>query len=310
VWEGTLPKIKFTAAAVVRLSLPEKGRVDYFDANLPAFGVRLSHTGARKYFVMTRIYGKLVRLTIGKAKLKDDDIGFSLKEAREKAGELTALAEKGIDPRELREAEKEANITAAKNTFKVIGERFMEKYAKPRLSAATIREYERSLFGADMKRWQERPISSITKNDVRNLLNRMVSRGSAGAANNRLAYLRKFFNWCAEEDIIEHPPTDRIKRPAPKKIGDRVLTLEEIPFVWKAFEAEGGIFGDLFKLLLLTGQRRAEVGGMTWDELFDLESEKPYWEIPAIRTKNKRPQIVPLSELEHFPLIQVHSPQL
>ena len=99
-----MPKIKFTAAAVARLSLPEKGRVDYFDANLPAFGVRLSHTGARKYFVMTRIFGKLVRLTIGKAKLKDDDIGFSLKEAREKAGELTALTERGIDPRELREA--------------------------------------------------------------------------------------------------------------------------------------------------------------------------------------------------------------
>lgn len=295
VSEDILPKLKFTAAAVARLTPPEQGRVDYFDANLPAFGVRISHTSARKYFVMTRIYGKLARLTIGKAKLRDNDIGFSLKEAREKAGELTALAERGIDPRELREADKEANTIAAQNTFKVVGERFMEKYVKPRLSPSTVREYERALFCADMKRWQGRPVSSVTKSDIRNLLDKMVNRGSAGAANNRLAYLRKFFNWCAEEDIIEHPPTDRIKPPAPKKVGDRVLALEEISLVWKAFDAEGKLFGDLFKLLLLTGQRRAEVGGMTWDELNDLETDNPFWEIPATRTKNKRPQIVPLS---------------
>ncbi|WP_417798984.1 hypothetical protein [Terasakiella pusilla] len=73
------------------------------------------------------------------------------------------------------------------------------------------------------------------------------------------------------------------------------MTEEECKLVWAAFDAEGGPFGDLFKLLLLTGQRRSEVGGMTWDELRDLDGENPTWEIPSHRTKNKRPYIVPLS---------------
>jgi integrase len=46
--------------------------------------------------------------------------------------------------------------------------------------------------------------------------------------------------------------------------------------------------------LLLTGQRRGEVAGMTWSELRDLSNENAIWEIPGNRTKNKRSHIVPL----------------
>lgn len=63
------------------------------------------------------------------------------------------------------------------------------------------------------------------------------------------------------------------------------------------FGAEGGAFCDLFRLLLLTGQRRAEVGGMLRAELSDLDGDKPTWEIPSDRTKNGRPHIVPLAPL-------------
>src|SRR5262249_55474530 len=51
-------------------------------------------------------------------------------------------------------------------------------------------------------------------------------------------------------------------------------------------------FGDLAKLLLLTGQRRTEVAGMRWSEI---DCEKREWHIPATRTKNAQPHLVPLS---------------
>ena len=51
----------------------------------------------------------------------------------------------------------------------------------------------------------------------------------------------------------------------------------------------------LFQLILLTGQRRAEVAGMRFDELRGLDGDEPIWEIPAWRTKNKLPHIVPLT---------------
>ncbi|NVJ92624.1 MAG: hypothetical protein HWE34_13255 [Methylocystaceae bacterium] len=108
-------------------------------------------------------------------------------------------------------------------------------------------------------------------------------------SNNTLAYLRKFFNWCVDQEILEHSPADRVKAPALKVVGDRVLSEDEIKIVWQAFEEEGQIFGNLFKLLLLTGQRRSEVVKMTIDECKGLNTLEPIWEIPAHRTKNNRP---------------------
>ena len=47
------------------------------------------------------------------------------------------------------------------------------------------------------------------------------------------------------------------------------------------------------KLLLLTGQRRREIGDLAWSEI-DLDARQI--ELPAIRTKNNRPHLVPLSD--------------
>jgi integrase len=62
--------------------------------------------------------------------------------------------------------------------------------------------------------------------------------------------------------------------------------------LWKACEKVGWPFGDLTRMLILTGQRRGEVAGMTWDEI-DLTAR--IWTIPAARAKNGREHKVPLS---------------
>lgn len=290
-----MPKIKLTALAVARLSPPTSGQVDYFDTAMPAFGVRVSLAGTRTYFVMTRVHGKLARLTIGKAKINDDDPGLSLKDAREKAGEWTDLASRGLDPRQLKAQERQDNAERSRNTFKAVGERFMRQHVEPRLAASTQREYKRVLVGPDTAAWANRPISAITRADVRSVLDAMIERGSPSAANSTLSYLAKFFNWCADQDLIEMPPTERMKKPSPTVVGERTLSEAEIVQVWRAFEAEGGTFRDLFKLLLLTGQRRAEVGEMRRRELIGLDGEQPTWEILGVRTKNSRSHLVPLA---------------
>ena len=53
-------------------------------------------------------------------------------------------------------------------------------------------------------------------------------------------------------------------------------------------------FGDLCKLLLLTGSRREEVARMTWAELAD---DLSTLRLPGNRTKNHMPHNVPLSAL-------------
>lgn len=290
-----MPKMKLTTLAVGRIAPPKRGQTDYFDAAMPAFGVRVSSAGTRTFFAMTRVHGKLVRLTIGKAKLADDAPGLTLAEAREKAGAWIELAGRGIDPRQQKDQERQDNADRARNTFKAVGERFMKQYVEPRLAASTQREYRRVLFGADTAAWTKRPVASITRADVRAVLDAIVERGSPSTANNTLAYLGKFFNWCAEKDLIELPPTNRIKKPGPKTVGERTLNEAEIAEAWQAFETEGGSFREMFKLLLLTGQRRAEVGEMHRSELVGLDGDRPTWELPGKRTKNGRPHVIPLA---------------
>jgi integrase len=143
--------------------------------------------------------------------------------------------------------------------------------------------------------WRDRRISQIGKRDVIDVIESIDGRGSPGASKRTLVYLRKFFNWCGERDIITQIPTDRIRPPHPEVKRDRVLSDDEIQHLLVALEAEQSIFGLLFRILLLTGHRRAEVAGMRWSELRDIDSESALWEIPGSRTKNKQTHLVPLS---------------
>jgi integrase len=73
---------------------------------------------------------------------------------------------------------------------------------------------------------------------------------------------------------------------------DRVLSDEELAALWQATGSIGHPFGPLFRLLILTGQRREEVAGMDWSEL---DRETASWLIRSYRTKNRKAQLVPLS---------------
>ena len=116
------------------------------------------------------------------------------------------------------------------------------------------------------------------------------------------AALSSMFSWLKRQRRIESNPCAGVHRPAGPKARDRVLTADEIRWFWRACEsvdaplAPGAPrpFGPLLKVLLLTGQRRNEVAGMTRDELSD---DGATWNIPGSRTKNGRAHVVPLPPL-------------
>src|SRR5262245_25850027 len=78
--------------------------------------------------------------------------------------------------------------------------------------------------------------------------------------------------------------TDAGKRGAPR---ERVLSDVELAAIWKATVEIGGHYGAIIQLLLLTGSRRAEIGGMAWSEL-NLDAPNPTWTLPRERSKNHR----------------------
>ena len=49
--------------------------------------------------------------------------------------------------------------------------------------------------------------------------------------------------------------------------------------------------GRITKLLILSGQRKGEIGDLTWDEIATRQID-----LSGARTKNKRPHVIPLSD--------------
>jgi integrase len=68
-----------------------------------------------------------------------------------------------------------------------------------------------------------------------------------------------------------------------------VLSNAELVAVWNACDGDDD-YGHIVRLLILTGARRQEIGGMQWTE-FDPVGN---WTLPAARSKNKRQHVVAL----------------
>jgi len=82
--------------------------------------------------------------------------------------------------------------------------------------------------------------------------------------------------------------------PVTKSVGtrERVLSDEELAEIWRAASDTPLPYGMIVRLLILTGQRRGEVAGMTWGEVSEsLET----WTLSGQRTKNGVTHTVPLS---------------
>jgi len=221
---------------------------------------------------------------------------FDLGKAREAAkAALRAVAE-GRDPAAERQEQqrKEAAGDAPGATVDRTFNRFLDRYAKVHTKPASWRETKRIFDKEVLPGWTGRPIEAITKRDVIELLDRIVDRGAPVLANRVLAAVRKFFNWCVDRDLIETSPCANIKPPAKEQSRERVLTDAEIVGVWKVADRDGYPFGAILKLLLLTGQRMDEVRELPTGKEVDLDAA--IWRLPGDRTKNGRPNDVPLSD--------------
>jgi integrase len=99
----------------------------------------------------------------------------------------------------------------------------------------------------------------------------------------------KFLNWCAGEGFIDANPAVFTNK-NPEQERDRVLSNAELRKIWHALPE--GDFGDIIKLLALTGQRRDEIGQLRWDEV---DLDRAVITLPGLRTKNGRQHMIPLA---------------
>ncbi|MGM0583390.1 MAG: tyrosine-type recombinase/integrase [Pseudomonadota bacterium] len=276
-----MPKRALTAAAVERLKPPQTGQVDHFDAGYPGLALRISYGGRRAWVFVYRLHGKQRRMSLGTYP------ALGLKDAREAWREARAKVERGLDPG----AERLEAKRKPPETVQAAAEEFIARYCRPRLRTADeiARMFELHVYPEIGRR----PIETITRRDILRMLDRAEARGAGVRVNRILAVVRRFFNWAVERGMIETTPVDRIKAPAKEVARDRVLSDDELRAFLRACDAVGGRFGPLFRLLLLTAQRREEVSAAQWSEI-DLQATE--WSLPGERVKNGRAHVVPLSE--------------
>jgi len=272
--------MKFTKASVKRLSLPSGSRDKlFFDDELPGFGFRIRDGGKRTWIAQYRIGKKQRRVTIGAA------ANTTAEEARKRAKKILSKVHLGADP----QIEKAEVRVQAENTVKSAVERYLDERAqrlKPR-SLAEVQRHLRKHFPA----LSEMPLAKVTRADVAAELAKIAKQNGPFAANRARAALSSLYSWAMGEGLADRNPVIGTNKATNEIARDRVLSPLELSAVWQ--EAGDGDYGTIVKLLVLTGQRREEVGGMLWSEV-DLDGS--IWRIQSERTKNGLPHDVPLSQ--------------
>jgi integrase len=273
--------MKLTQASIDRLVLPiEKSEAIFFDDDVPGFGLRLRAGGSRTFIVQYALGGRQRRMTIGAAKLLDTV------KARQTARNLLARVRLGQDPAADRA---EARGRASDEPLGSIIVRFLarqERRLRPRSYVEVRRylnEYNKPLHALTLAR--------ISRATIAARLGAIASENGPVSADRARAALSSFFTWAIGDGLCEaNPVLGTNKHFDGASSRDRVLTDRELAIIWKALPDTD--YGAIVRLLILTGQRRDEIGGLCWSEV-DVESGTIT--LPPTRTKNRRAHEVPLS---------------
>jgi integrase len=280
-----MPRKKLTDLFVERLKAPTKGRVEFFDTTFPGLALRVTDTGHKSWSLFYRAAGRQRRYTIGPYP------AFKPADARKAASAALHRVEAGGDPTEERKARRDAGKPAVDH-FAEVARDYLGRQVKKNTAASTYKETARVFERDVIPVWGRRPIGSITRRDVTALIDGKAAAGAEVQANRVLALLRTFFGWAVGKDWIVSNPCDGLKPPTKEKARDRVLADDEIRLFWAAADAIAWPYGSLFKLLLLTAQRRDEVAPVEWSEI---DLAKGVWSIPRHKAKNARAHEVQLS---------------
>jgi len=237
----------------------------YWD-ELPAFGLRVGVQA--RTFIVAKDHRKI---TIGRYPL------ISLLEAR--------LAAKRIL---IGDVEKSRPVT-----FQAAVERFLEVKSRE-LRPRSHSEYKRLL------KFFSFPDTEPSQRDVMEALDRIKFRSERTHA---YTALKVFFNWAMQYEYCKYNPLSRIKKPPVGSSRERVLLDAELKAIWAACN-NFGQFGVIVQLLICTGQRRSQIGGLRKEWI---DEENSVIKFPASIMKNKLPHDLPFGNVADLLMRQFYT---
>jgi integrase len=273
--------MKLDAKTVAALRLDGKTDAIFFDDALTGFGFRL-RAGAggkilRTWVVQYRRAGATRRVLLGSAEV------LTPERARAAAKEVLAKVVLGQDPSADRaDRQQKDKLTFAKAVADHLGSR--RRHLRPN----TFSETTRYLTGAYFKPLHNMPLDTITRQDVALRIKSIERESGAAAAGQARAKLSGFFVAAMQDGLVESNPVIGARKPVSNRPRQRLLSDIELAAIWNATDDETE-YGKIIRLLVLTGCRREEIGGMQWSEL-----APDAWTLAAERAKNHRAHTLPL----------------
>lgn len=277
--KATPRRVEFTEARVAAFTCPAgKERQYTYDSGLRGLAVMVTANGAKAYYVVKKLGGRVVRYPIG------DCEALSVKRAREKAAADIVDITNGVNPL-ARRRQSQADLTLGK-----LWEWFLKNHAKARNRSWRNDEIRYELH---LAAWKSRRLSDITRGDVQRLHSKIGAAGTPIAANRALALLSVMFSKARNLGYAGDNPTKGVER-FRETSRERFLQADELPRFFEALDDEQTpvVWRDFFKLCLLTGARSGNVKTMAWQ---DISLDRGEWRIPDEQFKTGHGMVVHLS---------------
>jgi integrase len=307
-----MPKLSKTF--VEKVQPPASGHTVHWDGGheraVKGYGLRVSSLGKRVFVAAGRVRGKQVQFTIGPFGQITED------EARSKARSVLQQMREGTDPRDVKKADE-----AAKITLQEVCDAYTSRPGKLKDSSkGEIERHVAKVFAS----WKDKPIASITADQVRKRYREMATKGltgkpAPGQANISMTTLRALINFAARQymradgsPLITHNPVDALRddwiqlKPRTcdidtNKVGEvwHMLTTAREELIAAQQRDDGRINPqdadkqagvDLVLFLLLTGARRNEGAKLQW---CNVNLDEGWFHLPD--PKNANPVWLPLS---------------
>jgi len=231
----------------------------------------------------------------------------TLSQARRKRDEAKGELDDGIDPVEEKRQKRLQAELAAKTTFALVAEEYIQKMEREGRSPATIKKarWFLELLGGIAKR----PIASVTPHELLDVLKLVERRGHHETAVRLRAFAGRVFRYGFATLRTEKNPADilrgaltvpRVKHHAaivePKKVGELLRAIDDYkgrPETLHALRIAPHVF-----------LRPGELRQAKWSEI---DFAEKVWRVPAERMKMKQPHTVPLSRQVLFLLQDLRS---
>lgn len=265
--------------------------------------LRVRPGGSRKWVFMYRnASGSQRKFSIGDANPTGESRpdSLTLAEAQDKARECRKEVQAGLTPGATEAARLIETTRQAPSLFGAVVDRYLAARSpdapieKLRLRPRAHVECTRHLQ-VHLKPLHDKPIEGITRGHIVAELER-IATDAASTADKVRSTLSAMYGWAIEREIYRGDnPVAQIKPLDEYKPRERVLSDAELAAVWRAADPAKP-YGRIVRMLILTGQRRDEIGSLRWAEIESLDDPgKALIALPAERTKNGTHHRVPLS---------------